>query len=146
MAEWPKSARLIGSSITRLDGMAKAIATFERTALSGDSAYDKYNTDGDAKAIDESAKRGMVLFGLRLIDDDPDKEKIEKAVTLKKANCTSCHIGFNFTDERTMASSWLTFIFTCAGSRVKQANNKQIRRIGYPFWAKRWRRKRSSAD
>lgn len=90
--------KVFGTEVT-LDGMAKAIATFERTALSGDSAYDKYNTDGDFKALDESAKRGMVLFGLRIGDDDPDKEKIEKAVTLKKANCTTCHIGFNFTDE-----------------------------------------------
>jgi cytochrome c peroxidase len=91
--------KVFGTEVT-LDGMAKAIATFERTALSGNSAFDKYNTDGDFKALDESAKRGMVLFGLRLGDDDPDKEKIEKAVTLKKANCTSCHIGFNFTDEQ----------------------------------------------
>jgi cytochrome c peroxidase len=91
--------KVFGTDVT-LDGMAKAIATFERTALSGNSAFDKYNTDGDFKALDESAKRGMVLFGLRLGDDDPDKETIEKAVTLKKANCTSCHIGFNFTDEQ----------------------------------------------
>jgi cytochrome c peroxidase len=84
-----------GTDVT-LDGVAKAIATFERVfALSGDSPYDRYLA-GDNKAISDSAKRGMYLFGLRLaVDDDFDVSN----VTLKKANCTSCHVGFNFTDE-----------------------------------------------
>ena len=56
-----------------LDGMAKAIATFERVAaLSGNSKYDKYNA-GDNKALSDSEKRGMVLFGLRLNTDDEFK-------------------------------------------------------------------------
>src|SRR5262249_42033446 len=71
-----------------LDGMAKAIATFERTALSGNSAYDRY-ANGDAEALDASQKRGMVLFGLRQHPDDPDK--VDERL-LKKAQCTSCHV------------------------------------------------------
>ena len=93
--------KVFGTDVT-LDGMAKAIAAFERTALSGNSAYDKYNL-GDPekpetfKALTESQKRGMVLFGLRLKDDDPFK--VDSAL-LKKANCTACHAGANFTDEQ----------------------------------------------
>ena len=87
--------KVFGTDVT-LDGMAKAIAAFERaTALSGNSKYDKYNA-GDANALSESEKRGMVLFGLRLSNDDEFKPE----VVLKKADCTSCHVGFNFTDEQ----------------------------------------------
>lgn len=87
--------KVYGTEVT-IDGMAKAIATFERTALTGNSAYDKY-VNGDLKALTESQKRGMLLFGLRLPQDE---EFTPKDVTLKKANCTSCHSGFNFSDEQ----------------------------------------------
>ena len=94
--------KVFGTEVT-LDGMAKAIAAFERTALSGNSPYDRYvvaNKDDDPdglKVLNESQKRGMVLFGLRLNPDDDFKAE---NVVLKKANCTSCHVGFNFTDEQ----------------------------------------------
>ena len=87
--------RVFGTNVT-LDGMAKAIATFERVAaLSGNSAYDKYN-GGDMKALSDSQKRGMVLFGLRLsLDDD-----FRTDAPLQKAKCTICHVGSNFSDEQ----------------------------------------------
>lgn len=88
--------KVFGTEVT-LDGMAKAIATFERVAaLSGNSKYDKYNQGGELNALSESEKRGMVLFGLRLRSDDEFKPN----VTLKKADCTSCHSGANFTNEQ----------------------------------------------
>src|SRR5581483_7194840 len=88
--------KVFGTDVT-LDGMAKAIATFERAAaLSGNSAYDKYNTGRDNKALTDSQKRGLVLFGLRLNDDDD----FETTVTPRKANCAACHVGANFTDEQ----------------------------------------------
>ena len=87
--------KVFGTSVT-LDGMAKAIATFERVAaLSGNSPYDKYK-GGDLKALSDSQKRGMVLFGLRLDQDDSFKTD----VVLQKAKCTLCHAGSNFTDEQ----------------------------------------------
>jgi cytochrome c peroxidase len=87
--------KVFGTDVT-LDGLAKAIAAFERAAaLSGNSKYDKY-VKGDMNALSESEKRGMVLFGLRLDRDDEFKTD----VVLKKAECTSCHIGANFTDEQ----------------------------------------------
>jgi cytochrome c peroxidase len=86
--------KVFGTNVT-LDGMAKAIATFERVAaLSGNSKYDKYNA-GDNNALSESEKRGMVLFGLRLNTDDEFKHGME----LQKGKCTICHVGANFTDE-----------------------------------------------
>ena len=86
---------MFGTDVT-LDGMAKAIATFERVAaLSGNSKYDKYN-GGDNNALTESEKRGMVLFGLRLNTDDEFKPGVE----LQKAKCTVCHVGLNFSDEQ----------------------------------------------
>lgn len=91
--------RVFGTDVT-LDGLAKAVAAFERTVLSGHSAYDRYlggpGIDPDPKALTDSQKRGMVLFGLDLHQDDTFKTEVVK----KKANCTSCHIGFNFTDEQ----------------------------------------------
>ncbi len=93
--------KVFGTDVT-LDGMAKAVAAFERTALSGNSAFDKYQKADPDKpetfgVLNESQKRGMVLFGLPLSDEDP--VKVDKAL-LKKANCTACHAGFNFTDEQ----------------------------------------------
>ncbi len=86
--------KVFGTKVT-LDGMAKAIATFERVAaLSGNSPYDKYNA-GDNKALSDSEKRGLILFGLTLNTDDEFKSDAVR----QKAKCTLCHQGFNFTDE-----------------------------------------------
>ena len=60
------------------DGIAKAIASFERTILSGNAPYDRFKA-GDAKALSEPAQRGMKLF-------------------FGRANCSACHSGPNFTD------------------------------------------------
>jgi len=61
-----------------IDHVAKAIATFERTVLSGDAPYDRYKA-GDKKAMTASQVRGMDVF-------------------FKKTACDSCHLGFNFSD------------------------------------------------
>jgi len=87
--------KVFGTNVT-LDGMAKAIASFERVAaLSGNSPYDKYNA-GDNKALSDSEKRGLILFGLTLNTDDEFKTDAVR----QKAKCTLCHVGFNFTDEQ----------------------------------------------
>jgi cytochrome c peroxidase len=61
------------------NNVAKALAAFERTILSGESPFDLY-LKGKPNAISESAKRGFELFE-------------------NKAQCTKCHMGFNFTDN-----------------------------------------------
>jgi cytochrome c peroxidase len=60
--------------------IGRAIAAFERTAVTGPSRYDKY-LGGDKKALTESEKRGMILF-------------------ITTASCTACHNGTNFTDNK----------------------------------------------
>ncbi len=61
-----------------LTTVRKAIASFERTLLSGDSPYDRWVWKDDARAMSDSARRGMKLFfseGLA---------------------CAKCHAGFTF--------------------------------------------------
>jgi cytochrome c peroxidase len=61
------------------DTVAKAIATYERTVVSGRAPFDAWIA-GDEKAIPEAAKRGFALFNT-------------------KARCTACHAGWNLTDD-----------------------------------------------
>ena len=44
-----------------IDHIAKAIATFERTVLSGNAPYDRFKA-GDKKALSEGQRRGMDIF------------------------------------------------------------------------------------
>lgn len=64
-----------------IEDVGKAIASFQRTILSGNSAVDKFDLGGEETALSESARRGLELFR-------------------GKARCTRCHSGFNFTDEK----------------------------------------------
>ncbi|MBC8872202.1 MAG: cytochrome-c peroxidase [Planctomycetes bacterium] len=52
--------QVFGTDVTK-EGIAKAIATFERTILSGNSPYDKFK-DGDEDALTDAQKKGMKLF------------------------------------------------------------------------------------
>ncbi len=61
------------------ESIAKAIATYERTVVSGRAPFDVW-IEGDEKAISEQAKRGFTLFNT-------------------KAGCSNCHSGWNFTDD-----------------------------------------------
>jgi cytochrome c peroxidase len=56
-----------------------ALATFERTLLSHDAPYDKFQR-GDRSALSPAAQRGMGLF--------------------RSLHCDSCHAGENFTDQK----------------------------------------------
>jgi cytochrome c peroxidase len=68
-----------GSPGITKDRIAKAIADYERTRMSGNSPYDRW------KAGDESAVSDEVKLGDRLFFD--------------KAGCNQCHLGYNFTDS-----------------------------------------------
>ena len=70
-------AKAFGSEEIDIDRMAKAIATFERTVLSGNAPYDRYKK-GDKSAMTASQVRGMNVF-------------------FEKAKCDQCHEGSNFT-------------------------------------------------
>lgn len=77
----PFFKKAFGSDEITLDHIAKAIATFERTVLSGNSPYDKYMA-GDKSAMTEEQIRGMKVFMER------------------KVGCANCHSGFNFSDDK----------------------------------------------
>lgn len=64
-----------------VDNVIKAISAFERTLISGSSAYDRWLLQGDRSAMSEPARRGMALFF---------SERLE---------CIHCHGGFNFSDS-----------------------------------------------
>jgi cytochrome c peroxidase len=76
----PLFKKAFGTGIT-IEGVGKAIASFQRTILSGNSPADRFDMGGEENAISASAKRGLELFR-------------------NKARCTKCHSGFNFTDEK----------------------------------------------
>lgn len=57
----------------------RSLATFQRTIVSGTAPFDRW-VEGAEGAISDPAKRGFQLFTGR-------------------ANCVSCHIGWNFTDH-----------------------------------------------
>ena len=60
--------------------LQKALASYVRTILSGNSPYDRYLA-GDREALTEQQRLGLQLFR-------------------GKGGCTSCHLGPNLTDER----------------------------------------------
>ena len=57
--------------------ISNAIASYERTLISGNSRYDQFTFQKDSSALAKNELRGMHLFN--------------------KHNCVSCHSGFNFT-------------------------------------------------
>ena len=65
----------------RVANVTKALASFERTIVSGGAPYDRFHL-GDAGAIGEAAKRGEILFFL----------------DYGGPSCFRCHGGFNFSD------------------------------------------------
>ena len=69
---------VFGTDVTT-DGIAKAIASFERSIISGPSPFDGYVT-GDRSAMSAAAVRGLKLFR-------------------GKAHCTPCHSGPAFSDQ-----------------------------------------------
>ncbi len=69
-----------GEDIT-IGNVGKAIASFQRTVLSGNSPADRFDQGQEAGAISAQAQKGLTLFR-------------------DKARCTKCHSGFNFTDEK----------------------------------------------
>jgi cytochrome c peroxidase len=72
-------ARAFGSAEVTTERVAKAIATFERTLLSGNSRYDRYIA-GDRTQLSAAELRGLNLF-------------------FGRAQCSQCHSGPNFSSE-----------------------------------------------
>lgn len=60
--------------------ITRSIACFERSLLSGNSAYDRYTEHQETGVMSAAALRGMDLF------------------FSQRTECSSCHQGFNFTN------------------------------------------------
>lgn len=76
----PLFAKAFGGGAVTKERVAQAIASFERTVLSGNSRYDRYVT-GDKSALSESEARGLTVF-------------------LGKGRCVTCHVPPTFSDGR----------------------------------------------
>jgi cytochrome c peroxidase len=63
------------------DEISRALSTYVRSILSGNSRFDRF-ANGDRTALSDEEQRGLAIFR-------------------GKGNCTACHVGPNFTDERT---------------------------------------------
>lgn len=62
------------------EDVARALASYVRTILAGDAPIDRY-VAGDREALESNAREGLRLFR-------------------GKGNCSACHVGPSFTDER----------------------------------------------
>ncbi|MCI0508124.1 MAG: c-type cytochrome [Gammaproteobacteria bacterium] len=67
-----------GQGVTK-ETVAASLASFQRTIVSGEAPFDRW-INGDEDAISFAAKRGFKLFE-------------------GKAHCSTCHSGYNFTDD-----------------------------------------------
>jgi cytochrome c peroxidase len=70
---------IFGSGECTIDQISEAIATYERTVLSGNSPYDKYMA-GDTNAMTKEQIRGLKVF--------------------QDSGCVNCHSGPNFSDGK----------------------------------------------
>lgn len=77
----PLFERAFGSPDITTDLIGRAIASFQRTLLSGNSAYDRFTQANEEQALSANAQNGLRVF-------------------LGKGQCLRCHFGFNFTDEQ----------------------------------------------
>ncbi|HEY6987920.1 MAG TPA: cytochrome c peroxidase [Bryobacteraceae bacterium] len=66
--------KAFGPGPATIGKVTKALAAFERTVISGNSPFDRYEFGGDKKALSAAAIRGLAIFR------DP-----------QKGNCATCH-------------------------------------------------------
>ncbi len=84
LPEYEQAFRAVFGRAPSIDDVAAAIATFERTLVTGDSPFDRFLA-GDKTAMSEAAQRGWALWN-------------------GKARCNTCHpfgdVTPNFTDNK----------------------------------------------
>ena len=76
----PYFEEVFGTGEITKERVARAIADYERTRVSGNAPFDRWRSRRDQTAVSAAAKRGHELF-------------------FDKAGCSSCHVGSNFTDS-----------------------------------------------
>jgi cytochrome c peroxidase len=106
---------VFGKDSINIDNIAKAIAAFERAIVTGPSPYDYYSQVkpfidqypemDDLKALEEDDPKLYTRYLKLKADSDahPMSESAKRGMALffsEKTNCTACHAGANFTDEK----------------------------------------------
>lgn len=79
-----------GDDAVTIEHAVQAIATYERSLVSGDSRYDRYFNGGDSEALTDLEKQGLQLF------------------FSERAECYHCHGGAFFTSAVVTADSVVT--------------------------------------
>ena len=104
-----------GPSLT-LDNLVRAIAAYERTLVSGRSAFDRYVFDDDRRGMSEVARRGMALF------------------YSPRTRCGECHSGINFSgpvrsvDHDTVAPTFARSAIASADTGLMTESGAEIDR------------------
>jgi len=89
--------------------ITRALASFERSLISGYSPYDQYTQHNNFEAMSDAALRGMDLF------------------FSEKTNCASCHSGFNFSNYA-FENNGLYEVYEDAG-RFRLTGNEEDRAL-----------------
>lgn len=101
--------KIFGGPVT-IDGIAQAIASFERCLVSGPAPFDYYEQlkafEGqDLETLKEDDPETYALYekAKAAADAHPMSESARRGRDLffgEKASCTACHVGPNLTDEK----------------------------------------------
>ena len=76
----PYFKEAFGTEEITKERVAHALSDYERTRMSGNSAWDRWRSNRDQQAVSEQVKQGNELF-------------------YNKARCNQCHLGNTFTDS-----------------------------------------------
>ena len=103
--EYVLAFRRVFGSAASIDGFARAIASYERTLIGGDSPFDRFIA-GDPAAITDDARRGLALFR-------------------GKARCSRCH---TFSDQMPFFSD---FAYHNTGVAAQHPGFERLARMAY---------------
>lgn len=106
---------VFGKDSVNIDNVGKALATFERAIVSGPSPYDyqaalqpiinQYKTDEDLAELKEDdaelfAKYEELKAATEAHPMSDSAKRGQKLFFSQEVNCTACHVGANFADEK----------------------------------------------
>jgi cytochrome c peroxidase len=93
------------------DQLSQALSSYVRSILSGNAPFDRF-VNGDRRALSAEQQRGLQVFR-------------------GKGNCTACHVGPNFTDERlhNTGAAWRTGTLVDPGAGTGTFKTPTLREI-----------------
>lgn len=107
-ADYAHMFRNIFGEAANARNAVKAIACFVRSIVTGNSPYDRFKR-GDSAALSPAQRRGMALF----FD--------------QRTHCSTCHSGFNFSDEQYHSTGLYTHYYD--DGRYNVTHNEKDRGI-----------------